>query len=158
MPQPEHRADALGGTRGGCCDPPETTLAAHDAGPAARKPYQQTEVYRFGNAVVNHFEGTRNACYLNEGPIDYVDAFYSGPSDTNELALNMIASPSITIGGAAIGASRIAPEVIAAERGRRDRDERGTNYNAIEFPALGQDPNGTGPGAGKRGAMPRARR
>ena len=43
-------------------DPTEDTLgAARDAWRAARVPYQQTEVYRFGNPVVDAWEGRVNA-------------------------------------------------------------------------------------------------
>jgi putative iron-regulated protein len=39
-------------------EPGETTLqAARDAWRAARVPYQQTEAFRFGNAVVDDWEG-----------------------------------------------------------------------------------------------------
>jgi len=43
-----------------------------DAWIAARVPYQQTEVYRFGNGAVNDGEGKVNAWPLDEGLIDYV--------------------------------------------------------------------------------------
>ena len=39
-------------------------------------PYQQTEAYRFGNAIVDDWEGRVNAWPLDEGLIDYVDAGY----------------------------------------------------------------------------------
>ena len=43
-------------------DPSETNLqAAKAAWFAARVPYQQTEVYRFGNAIVDDWEGKVNA-------------------------------------------------------------------------------------------------
>ena len=35
---------------------------------------QQTEAYRFGNAIVDDWEGKVNAWPLDEGLIDYVDA------------------------------------------------------------------------------------
>jgi putative iron-regulated protein len=54
--------------------PTETTLkAARNAWIAARVPYQQTEVYRFGNKIVDDWEGKVNAWPLDEGLIDYVD-------------------------------------------------------------------------------------
>ncbi len=52
----------------------ETLAAAREAWKAARIPYQQTEVYRFGNAIVDDWEGRVNAWPLDEGLIDYVDA------------------------------------------------------------------------------------
>jgi putative iron-regulated protein len=39
----------------------ETLQAAKTAWLAARVPYQQTEVYRFGNAIVDDWEGRVNA-------------------------------------------------------------------------------------------------
>ena len=54
--------------------PTEATLAAaRSAWIAARVPYQQTEVYRFGNRIVDDWEGRVNAWPLDEGLIDYVD-------------------------------------------------------------------------------------
>ncbi len=62
-------------------EPTETNLqAAKTAWLAARVPYQQTEVYRFGNAIVDDWEGKVNAWPLDEGLIDYVDDGYGGPS------------------------------------------------------------------------------
>ena len=47
--------------------------AAKSAWLASRAPYQQTEVYRFGNAIVDDWEGKVNAWPLDEGLIDYVE-------------------------------------------------------------------------------------
>ncbi len=78
----------------------ETLAAARDAWKAARIPYQQTEVYRFGNAIVDDWEGRVNAWPLDEGLIDYVDASYGAESDENTLyTANVIANPSIEING-----------------------------------------------------------
>ena len=56
-------------------EPSEATLtAARDAWKAARIPYQQTEAFRFGNPIVDEWEGRVNAWPLDEGLIDYVDA------------------------------------------------------------------------------------
>ena len=52
----------------------ETLQAAKDAWIASRVPYQQTEGYRFGNAIVDDWEGRVNAWPLDEGLIDYVDS------------------------------------------------------------------------------------
>ncbi|MEH6563688.1 MAG: imelysin family protein, partial [Marinobacter sp.] len=41
--------------------------AAKEAWLAARVPYQQTEVFRFGNAIVDDWEGQLNAWPLDEG-------------------------------------------------------------------------------------------
>ena len=132
---------------------PETLVAARAAWIAARVPYQQTEVYRFGNAIVDDWEGKVNAWPLDEGLIDYVDASYGGPTDSNELAaLNVIAHPQITIAGQAVDASRITPALIADTLNEADGIETNVarGYHAIEFLLWGQDLNGTGPGAGNR--------
>ncbi|NBX10058.1 MAG: peptidase, partial [Marivivens sp.] len=64
----------------------ETLDAARTAWIAARVPYQQTEVFRFGNPIVDDWEGKVNAWPLDEGLMDYVDASYGGPTDENEFA------------------------------------------------------------------------
>ena len=52
-------------------DPSEENLEkARKAWVAARVPYQQSEVYRFGNAIVDDWEGKVNAWPLDEGLID----------------------------------------------------------------------------------------
>jgi len=72
----------------------EALQVAKGAWLAARVPYQQTEVYRFGNSIVDDWEGKVNAWPLDEGLIDYVDASYGGPSDENTFAaLNIVANP-----------------------------------------------------------------
>lgn len=53
---------------------PHTLNAARDSWREARVPYQQTEAYRFGNPIVDDWEGRVNAWPLDEGLIDYVDA------------------------------------------------------------------------------------
>ena len=59
----------------------ETLAAAREAWKAARIPYQQTEVYRFGNAIVDDWEGRVNAWPLDEGLSDYGDASYGTVND-----------------------------------------------------------------------------
>ena len=61
----------------------DTMQAARTAWLAARVPYQQTEAYRFGNPIVDDWEGKLNAWPLDEGLIDYVDASYGGATDEN---------------------------------------------------------------------------
>ena len=61
----------------------ENLTAARTAWLAARVPYQQTEVFRFGTAIVDDWEGKVNAWPLDEGLIDYVDASSGGPSPSN---------------------------------------------------------------------------
>ncbi|WP_405405031.1 imelysin family protein [Paracoccus sp. Ld10] len=134
-------------------EPSEAALAAaRQAWIAARVPYQQTEVFRFGNAVVDDWEGRVNAWPLDEGLIDYV-ADGSAQNEENDLAgLNVIASPQFTLSGTAIDATAITPELIAETLQEADGIEANvaSGYHAIEFLLWGQDLNGTGPGAGDR--------
>jgi len=133
---------------------PETLAAAREAWKAARIPYQQTEVYRFGNAIVDDWEGRVNAWPLDEGLIDYVDAGkYGSESDENTLyTANVIANTSIEINGEKVDASKLTPEFLSGtlqEAGDIEANVA-TGYHAIEFLLWGQDLNGTGPGAGNR--------
>ncbi|WP_424832693.1 imelysin family protein [Ruegeria sp.] len=135
-------------------NPSDATLnAARAAWIAARVPYQQTEVYRFGNAIVDDWEGKVNAWPLDEGLIDYVDASYGGPSDENEFAvLNVIANPSFTLSAETIDAAEITPALLSDTLHEADGIEANvaTGYHAIEFLLWGQDLNGHGTGAGNR--------
>ena len=135
-------------------DPSQETLdAARTAWLAARDPYQQTEVFRFGNAIVYEWEGKVNAWPLDEGLMDYVSDDYEGPTDENEYAaLNIIANPQVTIAGTEVDASTITPELIADTLNEADGVESNVarGYHAIEFLLWGQDLNGIGPGAGER--------
>ncbi|MDP1108930.1 imelysin family protein, partial [Klebsiella pneumoniae] len=54
----------------------ETLKAARTAWIAARVPYLQSEVFRFGNTIIDDWEGQVNAWPLDEGLIDYVDKSY----------------------------------------------------------------------------------
>lgn len=131
----------------------EKLQAARAAWLAARVPYQQTEVYRFGNAIVDDWEGRVNAWPLDEGLIDYVDGAYGGPSDENEFAaLNVIANASFTLSGTEIDASMITPALLEETLHEADGIESNvaTGYHAVEFLLWGQDLNGHGPGAGNR--------
>ncbi|MEL6913195.1 MAG: imelysin family protein [Pseudomonadota bacterium] len=131
----------------------ESHAAAKDAWLAARVPYQQTEAYRFGNPVVDAWEGKVNAWPLDEGLIDYVDAaLYGEQSEENNFyTANIIANPTLTVGGQSVDAAAITPAVLQ-ELHEIDGVEANvaTGYHAIEFLLWGQDLNGTGPGAGER--------
>jgi putative iron-regulated protein len=133
--------------------PSEATLvAARKAWIAARVPYQQSEVYRFGNPIVDDWEGKVNAWPLDEGLIDYVDASYGTESDANAFyTANIIANPKLKVNGEEIDASKITPELIRSlhEAGEVEANVT-TGYHAIEFLLWGQDLHGTGPGAGER--------
>ncbi|WP_439105185.1 imelysin family protein [Celeribacter marinus] len=131
----------------------ETLAAAKTAWIRARVPYQQTEVYRFGNAVVDEWEGKVNAWPLDEGLIDYVDAAYGGAGDENAFrALNVIANPTFTLSGEEIDATTITPAFISDTLHEADEIEANvaSGYHAIEFLLWGQDLNGTDHGAGNR--------
>src|SRR5690606_25775652 len=109
--------------------------------------------FRFGNVIVDDWEGRVNAWPLDEGLIDYVDASYGAESDENTLYVaNVIANPSIEINGEKVDASALTPEFLSAtlqEAGEVEANVA-TGYHAIEFLLWGQDLNGTEAGAGNR--------
>ncbi|OHV73121.1 imelysin family protein [Ensifer sp. LCM 4579] len=131
----------------------ETLNAAREAWLKARNPYQETEVYRFGNPIVDEWEGKVNAWPLDEGLIDYVDPSYGTESDENALFVaNVIANKAIKIDGKNVDATNITPEFLSGtlqEAGGIEANVA-TGYHAIEFLLWGQDLNGTGPDAGNR--------
>ncbi|WP_278921222.1 imelysin family protein [Pseudophaeobacter profundi] len=131
----------------------EALTAARQAWLAARVPYQQSEVFRFGNAIVDEWEGKVNAWPLDEGLIDYTDASYGGATDENALAaLNVVANPEFELSGKTIDTSQITPALLAETLHEADGVEANvaTGYHAIEFLLWGQDLNGTKHGAGQR--------
>ena len=137
-------------------DPTEATMAsARTAWRAARVPYQQSEVYRFGNAVVDDWEGKVNAWPLDEGLIDYVAASYGADSEENPgYRANVVASPRFTFSGETVDAGTITKALLGEtlhELGGVEANVA-TGYHAVEFLLWGQDLNGTGPGAGARPA------
>ena len=131
----------------------DTMAAARTAWIASRVPYMQTEVYRFGNPIVDDWEGKVNAWPLDEGLIDYVDASYGTASEDNAAYVaDVIANPSMTIGADTIDASTIDATLIAEtlhEVGGVEANVA-TGYHAVEFLLWGQDLNGTDAGAGER--------
>ncbi len=135
-------------------NPSEATLnAAREAWKASRPSYQQTEAFRFGNPIVDAWEGRVNAWPLDEGLIDYVDASYGTESDENGLyTANIIANSKITIDGTEVDAAEITPAFLQdtlQEAGGIEANVA-TGYHAIEFLLWGQDLNGTEAGAGER--------
>jgi len=129
----------------------ETLSAAREAWKAARVPYQQSEAFRFGNPIVDDWEGRVNSWPLDEGLIDYTSADYG--NEENALAtLNVIATPKFTLSGKEIDATTITPELISGTLHEADGIEANvaSGYHAIEFMLWGQDLNGTNPGAGAR--------
>ena len=128
--------------------------AARKAWTESRVPYQQSEVYRFGNAMVDDWEGKVNAWPLDEGLIDYVAASYGAESEENPgYRANVIANKSFAFSGKTIDASRIDKALLESlhELGGVEANVA-TGYHAVAFLLWGQDLNGTGPGAGSRAA------
>lgn len=130
----------------------ETLSAAKQAWLQARVPYQQSEVFRFGNAVVDDWEGQLNAWPLDEGMIDYVEGDdYQHELGNEGATANIIANEQITVGGETLDVSDITPELLA------DLNEIGgseanvaSGYHAIEFLLWGQDLHGFEKGNGER--------
>ena len=136
--------------------PTEDNLrAARAAWIAARIPYMQTEAFRFGNSIVDDWEGRVNSWPLDEGLIDYVASSYGNDSAENELyTANVIATKSLTLGGTKLDTSHLTPEFLSGTlHGAAKSDANvATGYHAVEFLLWGQDLNGTGPGNGNRQA------
>ncbi|MFG0917791.1 imelysin family protein [Pseudomonas fulva] len=131
----------------------QTLKAARDAWVAARVPYLQSEVFRFGNTIIDDWEGQVNAWPLDEGLIDYVDTSYEHALGNPAASANIIANTEIQVGEEKIDVKDITPEKLASlnELGGSEANVA-TGYHAIEFLLWGQDLNGTGPGAGNRPA------
>jgi putative iron-regulated protein len=132
-----------------------TQKAAQDAWKAARIPYMQTEGFRFGNKIVDDWEGNVNSWPLDEGLIDYVDkASYGDAKEENPLyTANIIANKSIRLGPKVLDASKIDKAVIGQLNSALEVEANvGTGYHAIEFLLWGQNLHGTNPGTGERPA------
>lgn len=139
---------------------PDTLKAARDAWILARVPYQQTEAYRFGNPIVDDWEGRVNAWPLDEGMIDYVDASYGTDSDANAYyVVNLIANKNLSVGGKKVDASDITTQLLREVLHEADGNEANVSsgYHAIEFLLWGQDLNGTGPAPSDRSGTPQER-
>ncbi|AJY51887.1 MULTISPECIES: imelysin family protein [Halomonadaceae] len=130
----------------------DTLEAAKQAWLQARVAYQQSEVFRFGNAVVDNWEGQLNAWPLDEGMIDYVEGDdYQHELGNEGATANIVSNERITVGGETLDVSDITPELLA------DLNEIGgseanvaSGYHAIEFLLWGQDLNGFEAGNGER--------
>jgi putative iron-regulated protein len=135
--------------------PTEETLAkAKAAWLAARVPYMQTEAFRFGNPLMDKWEGKVNAWPLDEGLIDYVAPSYEGGAENPYAKANVIANSKIKVAGKTVNAAKITKELLADKLQEVGKVEANvaTGYHAVEFLLWGQDLNGTGPGAGARKA------
>ena len=130
----------------------EALTAARAAWLAARDPYMQTEVFRFGNPIVDDWEGKVNAWPLDEGLIDYVDSNYFGAVENEQAALNVIANPTFTLSGQDVDASVIDAKLLSDVLQEADQNEANvaTGYHAIEFLLWGQDLISNAPAAGQR--------
>ncbi len=119
----------------------ETQQAAKDAWLAARKPYNQTEAFRFSNKNVDDWEGQVNAWPLDEGLIDYVKTDTYDHEEGNKFATaNIIA-----------GTDKIDAELLKASQEKGGSEANvATGYHAIEFLLWGQDFNEDPKDAGKR--------
>jgi putative iron-regulated protein len=133
----------------------ETLATARDAWKASRVPYMQTEGYRFGNKIVDDWEGEVNSWPLDEGLIDYVDkASYGDTKEENPLyTANIIANKKIRLGPKILDANTIDKDVIKKLNSALDVEANvGTGYHAIEFLLWGQNLHGTAAGSGERRA------
>ncbi|WP_040263910.1 imelysin family protein [Pseudomonas massiliensis] len=130
-----------------------TLKAAREAWLAARPSYLQSEVFRFGNTIIDDWEGQVNAWPLDEGLIDYVAKGYEPALGNPGGSANIIANTEIQVGEDKVDVKDITPEKLASlnELGGSEANVA-TGYHAIEFLLWGQDLNGTGPGAGNRPA------
>ena len=120
---------------------PSTHQAVKEAWLAARKPYGQTEAFRFGNPNVDAWEGGVNAWPLDEGLIDYVAADSYEYEEGNQFATaNIIA-----------GSEPITANLLKSyqEKGGSEANVA-TGYHAIEFLLWGQDLNQDPKSAGTR--------
>ncbi|WP_153447017.1 imelysin family protein [Vibrio algicola] len=118
---------------------------------ASRAPYQQSETFRFGNAIVDDWEGQLNAWPLDEGLIDYVAKGYHFELGNEGAQANIIANKSIQVGSDKIDATKITPELLASLNELAGSEANvATGYHAIEFLLWGQDLHGTQAGTGER--------
>ncbi|MDD1782840.1 peptidase [Enterovibrio sp. ZSDZ35] len=129
----------------------ETLQAAKEAWFASRVPYQQTEVFRFGNAIVDDWEGQLNAWPLDEGLIDYVADDYQYELGNPGAVANIVANNALKMGSETLDVSNITPDLLASLNELAGSEANvATGYHAIEFLLWGQDLNGTNAGAGNR--------
>ncbi|MFG1478059.1 imelysin family protein [Xanthobacter sp. V4C-4] len=131
----------------------QTQQAAKDAWKHARTFYQQTEAFRFGNKIVDDWEGNVNAWPLDEGLIDYVDKkSYGDSSDENPLyTANVIASKTIRIGKKTIDVTKITPELLHNLNTAGGVEANvGSGWHAIEFLLWGQNLHNATPSEGQR--------
>ena len=134
-------------------DPNESNFnKVKDSWLEARTVYQQTEVFRFGNPIVDDWEGKVNAWPLDEGLIDYVDNTNYYPTENDFSNFNVIANKKLKVEGELVDASIINTNLLSSKLHEIGGNEANVaiGYHAIEFLLWGQDLNGTKSGSGNR--------
>ena len=134
-------------------DPNESNFnEVKDSWLEARTVYQQTEVFRFGNPIVDDWEGKVNAWPLDEGLIDYVDTTNYYPTENDFSNFNVIANKKLKVEGELVDASIINTNLLSSKLHEIGGNEANVaiGYHAIEFLLWGQDLNGTKSGSGNR--------
>ena len=134
-------------------DPNESNFnEVKDSWLEARTVYQQTEVFRFGNPIVDDWEGKVNAWPLDEGLIDYVDTTNYYPTENDFSNFNVIANKKLKVEGELVDASIINKSLLSSKLHEIGGNEANVaiGYHAIEFLLWGQDLNGTKSGSGNR--------
>ncbi|MGY5452340.1 imelysin family protein [Agarivorans sp. MS3-6] len=125
--------------------------AAKAAWKEARRFYQQSEVFRFGNPIVDDWEGQLNAWPLDEGLIDYVAADYQYELGNPGATANIVANTHVQVGENTLDLSVINPELLASLNELAGSEANvATGYHAVEFLLWGQDLHGSDAGAGER--------
>ena len=119
---------------------------------AARPSYQQSEVFRFSNPVVDDWEGQLNAWPLDEGLIDYVQTdSYQHELGNDGAVANIVANSKLTTPEGELDSSVINADFIASLNEFAGSEANvASGYHAIEFLLWGQDLNGFNAGAGNR--------
>ena len=117
----------------------------------AHRVYSLTEVFRFGNWIVDDWESSINPWPVDEGLLDYVNADYQA-SPTNPLARhNLVTTESIEVGGIQINTAHPDWAQLKFIHGGSDIEANVVlGYHAIEFMLWGQDLHRTTSGAGER--------
>ena len=130
----------------------DTLKAARTAWIAARVPYLQSEVFRFGNTIIDDWEGQVNAWPLDEGLIDYVDKSYEHALGNPGATANIIANTEVQVGEDKVDVKDITPEKLASlnELGGSEANVA-TGYQAIiGVRQLAVTGEARGPGAGEQ--------
>lgn len=126
-------------------------LLAQQAWREAHRDYSQTEAFRFGNWIVDDWEGGVNAWPVDEGLLDYVADPYAA-SPTNPLARhNLVSRRDIEVNGITLDATRLDwTQLKFIHGGSHVEANVVLGYHAIEFLLWGQDLRQTVVGAGQR--------